>query len=145
MEFLMACQAFLMKDLDCDTYLSEICFATGNFVSIVVSILAVMQETGVWFPAWGIFGSWDDIVGLATGYRLDNWGVRVWDLVRSGIFSTSSRPALGITQPPIQWVPGALSPRVKRLGHEADHSLPASAEVKKMWIYTSTPPYAFMA
>jgi hypothetical protein len=28
---------------------------------------------------------------------------------------------------------------------EADHSPPASAEVKKIWIYTSTPPYAFMA
>jgi hypothetical protein len=26
-----------------------------------------------------------------------------------------------------------------------DHSPPASAEVKKMWIYTSTPPYAFVA
>jgi hypothetical protein len=25
------------------------------------------------------------------------------------------------------------------------YSNPASAEVKKMWIYTSTPPYAFMA
>jgi hypothetical protein len=38
------------------------------------------------------------------------------------------------------WVPGALSSGVKRLGCEADHSPPASAEVKKMWIYTSTPP-----
>jgi hypothetical protein len=28
---------------------------------------------------------------------------------------------------------------------EADHSPRTSAEVKKMWIYTSTPPYAFMA
>jgi hypothetical protein len=27
----------------------------------------------------------------------------------------------------------------------ADHSPPTSAEVKKMWIYTSTPPYVFMA
>jgi hypothetical protein len=34
---------------------------------------------------------------------------------------------------------GALSPGVKRPGREADHSPPASAEVKKMWIYTSTP------
>jgi hypothetical protein len=30
-------------------------------------------------------------------------------------------------------------------GCEVDHSPPTSAEVKKMWIYTSTPPYAFMA
>jgi hypothetical protein len=34
---------------------------------------------------------------------------------------------------------------VKRPGREADHSPPASAEVKKMWIYISTPTYAFMA
>jgi hypothetical protein len=57
---------------------------------------------------------------------------------------TSSRPALGPIQPHNQWVPEGLSPGVKRLEREADHSPPTSAEVKKMWIYTSTPPYAFM-
>jgi hypothetical protein len=36
------------------------------------------------------------------------------------------------------------SPGVKRPGSEVDHSLPTSAEVKKMWIYASTPPYTFM-
>jgi hypothetical protein len=36
-----------------------------------------------------------------------------------------------IRQPPIQWVPGALSLWVKRLGREADHSPPISAEVKE--------------
>jgi hypothetical protein len=40
---------------------------------------------------------------------------------------------------------GGLSPAVKRPGREADHSPPASAKVKKTWIYTSTPPYVFMA
>jgi hypothetical protein len=60
-------------------------------------------------------------------------------------FSKSSRPVLGSTQPPIQWIPETLSPGVKRQGREADHSPPASAEVKKMWIYRSTPPYAFKA
>jgi hypothetical protein len=39
----------------------------------------------------------------------------------------------------------ALSPGVKRPGREAGHSPPTSAEVKKIWIYTSTPPYALMA
>jgi hypothetical protein len=40
---------------------------------------------------------------------------------------------------------GALSLGVKRPGLETDNSPAARAEVKKMWIYTSTPPYAFMA
>jgi hypothetical protein len=44
-----------------------------------------------------------------------------------------SRPALRPTQPPIQWVPGVLSPRRKaRLGRDADHSPPSSAEVKNV-------------
>jgi hypothetical protein len=84
----------------------------------------------------------DSAVGIATGYGLDDWevGVRIF------LFSKSSKPALGFTQP-IQWVSGALSPGVKRQRREADHSPPSSAELKKIWIYTrtSTPPYAFMA
>jgi hypothetical protein len=46
-------------------------------------------------------------------------------------FTTASRPALGPTQPPIQWVPGTLSVGVKRLGREANHSPPSSAEIKE--------------
>jgi hypothetical protein len=42
--------------------------------------------------------------------------------------------------PPIRWVPG-----VKRQGRGAHHSPLTSAEVKEMWIYTSTPPYSFLA
>jgi hypothetical protein len=64
--------------------------------------------------------------------------------VKNFLFSTSSRPVLGSTQSPIQGVPGALSSGVKRSGREADHSPPNSAEVKKMWLYTYNPPYAFM-
>jgi hypothetical protein len=61
------------------------------------------------------------------------------------LFPTLFRPVLGPTQPPIQWVPGALPPAVKRPGREADHSPPTSAEVKNTYIYTSTPPYVFTA
>jgi hypothetical protein len=67
----------------------------------------------------------DSVVGIATTYGLDNRGVGVRVPVRSRIFSTSSRPALGSTQPPIQWVPGALTAGVKLPGREADHSPPA--------------------
>jgi hypothetical protein len=35
-----------------------------------------------------------------------------------------SRGSTQSTQPPVQWVPGAISLGVKRQGHEADHSPP---------------------
>jgi hypothetical protein len=84
-------------------------------------------------------------VGIATGYRLDDQGVGVRVPLGARFFSsTSSRPVLGPTQPPIQWVPGTFSPGVMPPGLEADHSSLTSAEVNNTWIYTSTP-YAFMA
>jgi hypothetical protein len=66
--------------------------------------------------------------------------------------SISCRPALGSTELLFQWVPGATPPTdtkgafsgAKRQGHEADRLPPTIAEDKKTWIYTSTPPHAFM-
>jgi hypothetical protein len=78
-----------------------------------------------------------------------SWRQAPWEPWPVFLFSNEhfllSRSVLGSTQPPIQWVPGTLSPGVKRQGREADHSPPGSAEVKKVWIYTFTPTYAFMA
>jgi hypothetical protein len=56
-----------------------------------------------------------------------------------------SRLVVDPTDPPILCVPAALSLAVKRLGHEADHSPPSSAEIKNSRRYTSIPPYVFMA
>jgi hypothetical protein len=77
------------------------------------------------------------------GYGLDDRGSRFRFSAGAGIFSLHHR--LGPTQPPIQWVQGAFYLGVKRPGHEADHSLPSSAEVKNAWSCTSTPQYVFMA
>jgi hypothetical protein len=65
--------------------------------------------------------------------------------VKNFLFSKLSRSALGLTHFPVQWVPGALSPGVKQPRCEADHSPPASAEVKKTCIFISTPLYVFMS
>jgi hypothetical protein len=59
-------------------------------------------------------------------------------------FTTASRPDLGPTQLPIQWVPRALSRELKKLGREADHSPPSNAEFKNEWSYTPLPQYSFM-
>jgi hypothetical protein len=55
----------------------------------------------------------------------------------------SSRPALGFTQTPAQFLPDALSQEVKRQGRETDHLPPTSGEVKKTWIHTSILLHAF--
>jgi hypothetical protein len=41
-------------------------------------------------------------------------------------------------------VQGSLSQGIKQQRREADYSSTTRAEVKKMWIYTSTPPYVFV-
>jgi hypothetical protein len=52
-------------------------------------------------------------------------------IIIEGIFNfPTSRPALGPTQPPIQWVLEVLRLGVKRPWREADHLSPASIEVK---------------
>jgi hypothetical protein len=40
---------------------------------------------------------------------------------------------------------GFFFPGAKAAGLEADHVTPINAKVKKMQVYTSTPPYIFMA
>jgi hypothetical protein len=71
------------------------------------------------------------LAGTATcQYGLDDWGFDTWQGLGIFLFTTASRTALGSTQPPIQWVPWALSLRVKLPGCEAYQSPPSKAEVK---------------
>jgi hypothetical protein len=67
----------------------------------------------------------------SDGLRAGGPGFDSWLGHEIFLFSTSSRPALLSTQPPIQWVLEALYPGVKRSGSEADHSPQSTTEVKK--------------
>jgi hypothetical protein len=53
------------------------------------------------------------------------------DRVKNFLFSMSSRPAVGFTQPPIQCVPWVLSWKVKWSGREADDSPPTVPRSRK--------------
>jgi hypothetical protein len=65
------------------------------------------------------------------------------------LFSIASRPTLRPTQPPTQWVWGAVSPGVnpggKWLGLEADHSPHSSAGIKECVELYLHPPKVLMA
>ena len=60
------------------------------------------------------------------------------------LFSKTSRPALGLTSPPIEWAPGALPAGLNWLGRQADHSPPSNTDVKNEWSNTTTPVYTYM-
>jgi hypothetical protein len=70
------------------------------------------------------------------GWMIGVLGFDLWWGLGIFLFITASITALG----PTQLVPGALSLGVKRLGYEADHSPPSSAEVNNAWSYAFTPP-----
>jgi hypothetical protein len=46
------------------------------------------------------------------GWMIGVQGFHFWWRLEIFLF-TVSRPGLGLTQPPIQWIPGAISLRVK--------------------------------
>jgi hypothetical protein len=78
----------------------------------------------------------DSSVGIATRLLAGRSGVLGFDSRRGlGMFllTTATRTALGPTQHPIQWVPGALSLRIKRPDCEANHIPSSNAEVKE-WV-----------
>jgi hypothetical protein len=55
-----------------------------------------------------------------------------YELYERSSIPTASRLSLWSIQPPIQWVPDALT------RGKADHSPPSSTDVKNVWSYTST-------
>ena len=69
----------------------------------------------------------DSSVGTATRYGLDGEGIESWWV---GDFPHPSRPAMGPTQPPVQWVPGLFTGG-KAAGAWRQPPTLSSAEVKE--------------
>jgi hypothetical protein len=89
----------------------------------------------------------NDSVVIATGYGLDDLGVRARVLAGTRIFSSRlhSDRLWGPPRLLTNMYRGFLSLGVKLPEREADYSSRISADVKKTWIYASAPPYVFMA
>ena len=88
--------------------------------------------------------------GLGKKTCTEDGEVRISDLynyfLQISVFSEVSRPAVGPTKTPVQWVAGGgdLSPRIRRPGREGDHASPSSVKFKNNWTYTFTLTYGFI-
>jgi hypothetical protein len=87
-------------------------------------------------------------VSIVSDYGLDNRAIEVRspaEVKRMFPLASVSRPALGPTQPPMQYAQGVLSPGVKRgRGHDADHSPHLVKRSSMSRSYISSPPCASM-
>jgi hypothetical protein len=63
---------------------------------------------------------------------------------RRFLFSPMPWSSLGLTQPPIQRVPGILLRGIKRPGRDAYYPPWSSAKFKNEWSHTAIPPHPFM-
>jgi hypothetical protein len=81
-----------------------------------------------------------------SDYALDDRRIELGSRQEQTCFSSSQSPAQ-------VWGPRSLvlngyrvfsSPGMKKKGREADSSSQSSAEIKRLWSYTSTPPYVIM-
>jgi hypothetical protein len=112
--------------------------------------------TGVQFPAGAIFMSRHQNTGQRYNIKIVNESfenvanfkyleMRATNQNRIFLFTTASRPALGSTQPPIQWLSGVLYPEVKRSGRETDYSPPSVLRLRMREVIPPLPQYVFMA
>jgi hypothetical protein len=71
--------------------------------------------------------------GVFLQQLINDWLSNMKPWQRKKIFSLAStfRPALEPVQPPVKLVPSPFPGGEAQLGHDADHSPPSNAEVKK--------------
>jgi hypothetical protein len=118
-------------------------YGRGTRYAAITVICFISFQTKIVLRGYRIIPGYLSCIALGQGP--DDRGFDSRQELRIFLYATASRPALGPTQPPIQWVPETLSLGVKRPWREANHSHPSSAEVKNTWSYTSSHQFAFMA
>jgi len=109
--------------------------ALNLILNVIPNVRIVPKHLNCFTPILTLCGPGSS-VGIATGYGLDGPGIETrW----GRDFPHLSRPALGPTQPPVQWIPGFLG-GTERLGRDANPSPPSSAVVMRGLNYTSSLP-----
>jgi hypothetical protein len=124
--------------LQCHLVVSEVCgpaTPTSSAKFQVQLAFAWLSPTVLGLISGTYMVGQDNVVGTATRYGLDSLGIESW---KGQYFRHRSKPALGPTLPPIQWVPG-LSRGHSGWGMALTTQPHQEPRLKKEYSYTSTP------
>jgi hypothetical protein len=94
-------------------YISEL-FCSWISCATLINIYYIRSSSFHFSDGISLFRSRLSSVCIVSGYKLDNRGSIPGRGKRLFPLTSVSRPALGLTQLPVHWVPGVLSPGVKR-------------------------------
>ena len=118
------------------------------------SCTTAIRKKGHSYSYSGYFSNVFSLLGI---HRVQSVYWQAWKLVDRGIgvpFSAGARNffpfqsyrlAVGLTEPTIYLIPGALSLGLNQPGRKSDLRRAPSAKVKNKWCDNSIPPYTFMA
>jgi hypothetical protein len=112
-------------------------------VRLIIFISHIIFLRRIWRQYFSLMRIQGSSVSIVTRQRIrwPEFHSRQGQSRNFSFFAAASKPVLGPTQAPIQWVPGALSSGVKRPDREADHSTASSNEIRNASNYTSIPTY----
>jgi hypothetical protein len=143
---------WLVMDVGCYATLLTICYIgsdtsdltpvfrlsgiSSQYIQIWYFIYAYLAY--IWITSFDyIFSSyiylvniWDSSVCIVMGYRPDRLGFNSWQGHEIILFSIAFRLVLGLIQPPVQCVLGAVSFGVKQPSHKCDYSSSSGAKIK---------------
>jgi hypothetical protein len=122
----------------------------GLWPAVFISVpqYAIVFESRFKWHTCTSFRNRGSSVSIVSDYGLDDWAIGVRSPAEAKDFplTSVSRPALRPAQPPVQWVPGILSPGVKRgrgVTLTTHHHLVPRSRMSRSYI--SSPPSATMA
>jgi hypothetical protein len=87
-----------------------------NLKSLIQTSVFNSERTAHKLLASSSYRSRGSSLSIVSGYGPDDWTIEVRSPAQARYFplTSVSRPALGPTQPPVQWLPGVLSPGLMR-------------------------------
>ena len=139
--YLLVGELYIYQNARCNDKKKNVpCTSETKYMLCLIENLAFfLKQTINSQPLKAYDRSQDSAVSKVTRLLAGQFRFVCWKVQKALLFSKMPWPALGMTQSPIQWVPGYFS-GIKRPGYGVGPTPPRNAKAKTDKSYTCTPP-----